>query len=176
MPYVSHGGERLLKNEESDILMDWYIPKSAMVYQYYGCRWHGHPCLKDRTDIQKERNLETINLEHNMKAVGYRVISVWECEKPETTNRKLGKRFIPYPYFIVYDFEAILKILDIGKTPDLSYNQVHVPVSVAITDNLTNQPSFIVNQDPDQLIHDFIQDIHQLSKKKLVLKSLRCIP
>ena len=52
----------------------------------------------------------------------------------------------------MFDFEAKFKILNQHRTNDLTYVAEHIPVSVAICDNLTNNPIFIVHEDPKELI------------------------
>ena len=96
-----------------------------------------------------------------MKEQGFKLISVWECEKPELENMILEKEFRPYPYFIVYDFEALHKKMDEPQTEELTITSRHVPVSVAINDNLTNEPVFIVDQDPENLINSFMEDLQE---------------
>ena len=96
-----------------------------------------------------------------MKEQGFKLISVWECEIPELENMILEKEFRPYPYFIVYDFEALHKKMDEPQTEELTITSRHVPVSVAINDNLTNEPVFIVDQDPENLINSFMEDLQE---------------
>ena len=100
-----------------------------------------------------------------MKEQGFKLISVWECERPVMKNMILEKEFRPYPYFIVYDFEALHKKMDEPQTEELTITSRHVPVSVAINDNLTNEPVFIVDQDPGNLINSFIEDLQDRQKK-----------
>ena len=94
-----------------------------------------------------------------MKEQGFKLISVWECERPELKKMILEKEFRPYPYFIVYDFEALHKKMDESQTEELTITSRHVPVSVAINDNLTNEPVFIVDQDPGNLMNSFMEEI-----------------
>ena len=96
-----------------------------------------------------------------MKEQGFKLISVWECEKPVLKNMIFEKEFRPYPYFIVYDFEALHKKMDEPQTEELTITSKHVPVSVAINDNLTNEPVFIVDQDPENLINSFMVDLQE---------------
>ena len=91
------------------IFVDGYVPKTRTIFQYYGCKWHGCPCRKERNSLDEERYSKTIDLEEKMKEQGFKLISVWECEKPELENMILENEFRPYPYFIVYDFEALHK-------------------------------------------------------------------
>ena len=156
-----HGGEFSVK-------IGGYEPKTRTIFQYYGCKWHGCPCQKERNSLDEERSSEqsleksyskTIELQEKMKEQGFKLISVWECEKPELKNMILEKEFRPYPYFIVYDFEALHKKMDESQTEELTITSRHVPVSVAINDNLTNEPVFIVDQDPENLINSFMEDL-----------------
>ena len=100
-----------------------------------------------------------------MKEQGFKLISVWECEKPVLKNMIFEKEFRPYPYFIVYDFEALHKKINGPQTEELTITSKHVPVSVAINDNLTNEPVFIVDQDPENLINSFVEDLQERQRK-----------
>ena len=57
------------------------------------------------------------------------------------------------------------KKMDESQTEELTITSRHVPVSVAINDNLTNEPVFIVDQDPGNLINIFIEDLKERQKK-----------
>ena len=160
-----HGGEFSVKIGGKNFFVDGYVPKTRTIFQYYGCKWHGCPCRKERNSLDEERYSKTIDLEEKMKEQGFKLISVWECERPELKKMILEKEFRPYPYFIVYDFEALHKKMDEPQTEELTITSRHVPVSVAINDNLTNEPVFIVDQDPGNLINSFIEDLKERQKK-----------
>ena len=66
---------------------------------------------------------------------------------------------MPYPYFIVFDFEARFKKLKIAQTSDLTIGSFHIPVSISINDNLSNNPTFIENSDRETLIKCFIEEL-----------------
>ena len=51
--------------------------------------------------------------------------------------------------------------MDEPQTEELTITSRHVPVSVAINDNLTNEPVFIVDQDPGNLINSFMEDLQE---------------
>ena len=166
-----HGGEFCVevKDEErdwvEDIPVDGYEPESKTIFQYHGCKWHGCPCQKERNSLEEKRYTKTIDLEKKMKEQEFNLISVWECEKPELKKMRFKKEFRPYSYFIVYDFEAILEKMNEPQTEELNITSRHVPVSVAINDNLTNEPVFIVDQDPENLIKSFVEDLKERQKK-----------
>ena len=166
-----HGGEfcaEVLKVEGDwgkEIPVDGYGVASKTIFQYYGCKWHGCPCQKERNSLDEERYSKTIELEKKMKEQGFKIFSVWECEKPELKKMRFKKEFRPYPYFIVYDFEALHKKMDEPQTEELTITSRHVPVSVAINDNLTNEPVFIVDQDPENLIKSFMRDLKERQRK-----------
>ena len=37
------------------------------------------------------------------------MVSVWECEKPPKKKQFFNVEFIPYPHYIVFDFEATIR-------------------------------------------------------------------
>ena len=178
-----HGGEFCagVLNVEGDwgkeIPVDGYEPESKTIFQYYGCKWHGCPCQKKRNSLDEERYSNTIDLEKKMKEQWFKIVSVWECEKPELKKMRFKKEFRPYPYFIVYDFEALHKKMHEPQTEELTIASRHVPVSVAINDNLTNEPVFIVDQDPENLIKSFVEDLQERQIKiAQVVNSLYPLP
>ena len=59
-----------------------------------------------------------------------------------------------------FGFEAVLRRLNLGLTFDLKIDCFHIPVSIAINDSLTNEPIFIENHDPEQLIEEFIAELN----------------
>ena len=165
-----HGGEYYVtvKDDEEDrkkeIPVDGYESESNTIFQYHGCKWHGCPCRKERNSLEEERSAEqryakTIELEKKMKKQGFKIVSVWECEKPELKKKRFCKKFKPYPYFIVYDFEAVCKKINEKQTDELTITAKHIPVSVAINDNLTKKPSFIVEEDPKKLAERFVDEL-----------------
>ena len=166
-----HGGEfcagvaNVEGDSGKDIPVDGYEPESKLIFQYYGCKWHGCPCQKERNSLEKERYSNTINLEKKMKEQFFNLVSVLECEKPELKKMRFKKEFRPYPYFIVYDFEALCKKMNESQTEELTITSKHVPVSVAINDNLTKKPSFIVDEDPENLVKRFVEDLRERQRK-----------
>ena len=156
-----HGGERCYRDERgNEILFDGYEPETNTVFEFYGCKWHGCPC----STTDKIKYNETIEREKKIKSLGYNLVSVWECENPKLSNTWFKKKFIPYPYFIDYDFESILQKEDKQITEDLSFTHTHTPVSVAIIDNLTNKRVFLYNQNPDALIKEFVEKLEEIRK------------
>ena len=170
-----HGGEFYVevKDEEEDrvkdIPVDGYEPESKTIFQYYGCKWHGCPCQKERNSLEEERYTKTIDLEKKMKEKHLKIVSVWECEKPELKKMRFKKEFRPYPYFIVYDFEALCKKIHEPQTEELTITAKHIPVSVAVNDNFTKKP-FIVDEDPKNLINRFVEDL--LERKRKITKKV----
>ena len=174
-----HGGEYyvyLYAGKEKDsrareIPVDGYEPESNTIFQYHGCKWHGCPCQKrkERNSLEEEliaeeliaeqRYAKTIELEKKMKEQGFKIVSVWECEKPELKKKRFCKKFRPYPYFIVYDFEAICQKINEKQTDELEITAKHISVSVAINDNLMKKPSFIVEEDPKKLNKKFVVEL-----------------
>ena len=123
----------MVMNKE-EILVNRYDPETSTVYQFHGCKWHRCPWLK-MNDEEKCKE-ETLNLENRIGSSGmYNVVLVWECENPELSKKCLQQEFVPYPHYIVYDFEAILEKRDLSLTLDLTIDCFHIPISVAINES-----------------------------------------
>jgi len=165
-----HGGERqvtvAIENEKGESQnysypVDGYEPETNTVYQYHGCKWHGHRCLGERTNREVKRYCSTMALDGHIVRNGYNLVKVWECKKPEKSYTFFDWKFTPYPHFMVFDFEALMKALDLRKTCDLTYHSRHTPISVAIYDSLKAEPTFIVNEDPKELTRLFLEDLEK---------------
>ena len=174
-----HGGEFFVRVKDGkegfkEILVDGYEEATKTIFRYYECKWHGCPCQraaavanqtqksqKERTSLEEERYIKTIELEKKMKDQCLKIVSVWECEKPELKKMRFKKKFKPYPYFIVFDFEALCKKIHETQTEELTITAKHIPVSVAINDNLTNEPVFIIDKDPEKLLGKFFEIVLQ---------------
>ena len=168
-----HGEEFSVIISGKKIFVNGYEPKTRTIFQYHGCKWHGCPCQKERNSLDEKKYSKTIELQEKMKEQGFKLFSVWECEKPELKKMELEKEFRPYPYFIVYDFEALHKKMDESQTEELVITSRHVPVSVAINDNLTNESVFIVDQDPGNLINSFMEELKKRQIK--IAQMVECL-
>ena len=177
-----HGGERQVtvwylnsngKRDYTTYPADGYEPETRTVYQFHGCKWHGHNCIKDRTSSQRERYLDTLTIDRLIENNGvdtlthknskFNLVRMWECEKPYNKSVKFEKEFRRYPHFIVHDWEAIQKPLNEQPTDDLTYTAKHVPVSVTICDTLSGKSVYLVDKDPERLVEKFMD---ALSKKR----------
>ena len=89
------GGERcLVISKNKEILVDEYNPETSTVCQFYGCKWHGCPCLGYANDKYRD----TLSMENQIGSLGHDVVSIWECENLELTRTHLQKEFAPYLY------------------------------------------------------------------------------
>ena len=59
----------------------------------------------------------------------------------------------------MYDFEAILPLLNQHSTDDLTYLSRHIPISVAIHDTLSKEPVYLVDENPGRLTERFIETL-----------------
>ena len=73
------GGERMMKvwvlNDKGKkisvpFLVDRYEPETSTVYQFHGCHWHEHTCLKNRTKRQQKRYKDTCQIYQLIKNNG----------------------------------------------------------------------------------------------------------
>ena len=107
-------------------------------------------------------------MEEWIKKRGCNIVSVWECEKPSKNKQYFKVQFGPYPHYIVFDFEALLESLNECRTSDLTYTSSQKPISVAIQDSLTDEPSFIMHENPKILIRQFVAELER--RQKLIVK------
>ena len=131
------------------------------LYQFHGCHWHGHTCLKNRRKIQQKRYKDKCQIDQLIKNNGwdtkYKLVSTWEFEEPMLKKLWLEKRFTPYPHFKVYDFEEIIAALNEHPTDNLTYISRHLPISVTICDTLSKEPVYLVDENLEGLIERFIE-------------------
>ena len=140
-----------------EILVDKFDSETSTVYQFYGFKWHG--CLCIANDGAECRYRPTVTIENQMQSLGDNVVSAWECSHPESLSKELGREFIPYPHYIVYNCEVVSAKKDLSVASNLTINSSHIPISVAINDSLNQEPIFLDNQDPEQLIKEFIAEL-----------------
>ena len=71
-----------------------------------------------------------------------------------------------YPWFAVYDFEAILSRLEEElPTPQLKWLHRHDTISVSVASNVTgySEPQGFVDADPKKLIRDMMQYMGEIA-------------
>ena len=75
----------------------------------------------------------------------YNLVLAWECEKTTLKKVWFEKKFMLYPHFIVYGFEAIIAPLNEQPKDDFTYLSRHIPISKAIHDTLSKKQMKIRN-------------------------------
>ena len=67
-----HGGERQVtvwylnfkgERDYTTYPVDGYEPETRTIYQFPGCKWHGHTCIKDLTKKQRKRYRDTLAIQ-----------------------------------------------------------------------------------------------------------------
>ena len=147
--------------------VDGYESTTETVYEFNVCKWHGCPCQPNRTARDEERYVATIRKEKAIKGVGYTLVIAWECEKPTKKRCYLRKGFRAYPHYIVFDFEALLQVMNQKQTDDPVYVSKHIPVSVAINDSLSESATFIEDEEPKILVQLFVEKLER--RRALIL-------
>ena len=69
------------------IPVDGYCKETKSVYQFHGCYFHGHRCHLNNKTFNKTKNCfmeelhrQTTETSKYIKAEGYNLVQVWECE------------------------------------------------------------------------------------------------
>lgn len=141
--------------------MDGYEPTTKTVFQYHGCHFHGCP-VHCKQDNARELFQKTQQQDQKIRDAGYNLVVVWECETPGYKAIAHEQKTVIYPHAIVYDFEAYLdKTKHYQPTADLTYENVHVPISVSVSDTLNKQPTHLCERDPKALIEKFMNELQR---------------
>ena len=94
---------------------------------------------------------------------GYNLVVVWECKAPGYKDITHEQKIVIYPHAIVYDFEAYLdKAKRYSATKDLTFENVHVPISVSVGDTLNQQPTHLCERDPEKFMNELQSRASQL--------------
>ena len=59
------------EKEPASFLVDGYEAETNTAYQFHGCQWHGHTCLKNRTKRQQKRYEDTCHIDWLFKNNGW---------------------------------------------------------------------------------------------------------
>ena len=70
-----------------------------------------------------------------------------------------------FPYFITYDFEAILQKLNRDTTKRLIWEEKHVPISVGVGSNVEEFKNSVcyISYDLDELLSQMIERMHTIA-------------
>ena len=110
-----HGEVRI-----ENYLVDGYEESCKTIYEFYGCYYHGHDC-NNKFDAKKWA--KTIKREENLKALGYKVVSITSCEWMKNEASKIWYSFSQLP---CYYTDILQGIID-GEIFGLVKCSLHVP-------------------------------------------------
>ena len=74
------------EEEPVSFLVDGYEPETNTVYQFHGCHWHGHTCLRDRTRRQQKRYKDTCKIDCLLKIIDG-IQSIILCQPGNVKNQ-----------------------------------------------------------------------------------------
>ena len=90
-----HGGERMVnvwvlnekvKKTPESFMVDVYEPETNTVYQFHGCHWHRHTCLKNRTKRQQKRYMDACQIDRLVKKM-HGIQSLILCQPGNMKNQ-----------------------------------------------------------------------------------------
>ena len=109
------------------------------------------------------------NTQHKYPTGAYQ-LSETIFERLEDVNVNVPQELRLFSHLIVFDFESITVPDSTLKNTDLtSWIGKHIPISVSIASNLLDDPIFICNEDPNQLIRDFVSNLTHIAEKSTLL-------
>ena len=70
-----------------------------------------------------------------------------------------------YPWYICYDFEALLQKVQDRPTDTLQWTHKHIPVSVSLCSNVEghSEPTCIVESDQDRLVKSMVTIMNEIA-------------
>ena len=87
-------------------------------------------------------------------------------EKLEGFNIPVSEDNKLFNNLAVFDFESIfVPTEELKETQTTTWFGKHVPISVSISSNLIDEPIFLYNKDPQNLIIDFVSNLDMLAEK-----------
>ena len=91
-------------------------------------------------------------------------------ERLEDVNINVPQELRLFCNLIVFDFESITVPDNTLRNTELtSWIGKHVPISVSISSNMLSETIFICNEDPLQLIRDFVSSLTNIAEKSSLL-------
>ena len=117
---------------------------------------------RESRTVKRERNYAcaTVDRTRALREAGYHVIEKWECDDIKTKDKNPKKQRKTYPHAIFYDFESFRDSTKRKEATDyLTYENVHVPISVSIGDTLEREPTHICDTDAKELIRKFMEEL-----------------
>ena len=88
-------------------------------------------------------------------------------EKLERFNLPVSEDNKLFNNLAIFDFESICAPTEeLQETQTTTWIGKHVPILVSISSNLTDEPIFLHNKDPHNLMIDFVSKLELLAEKK----------
>ena len=109
------------------------------------------------------------NTQHRYPSGAYQLAETI-FDRLEDVNIMVPQELRLFSHLIVFDFEPKTVPDNTLRNTDLtSWIRKHVPISVSIASNLLKDPIFICNEDPYQLIRDFVSSLTNIAEKSTLI-------
>ena len=93
-------------------------------------------------------------------------------EKLENVDVKINDTIRLFTKLTVFDFESItVHDETLSNSYSVTWVGKHVPISVSIASNLLSSPNFLCNENPMQLIREFLDELPKLSKSAAMMQT-----
>ena len=96
---------------------------------------------------------------------GFHKVTPTIFDRLEEFGITVGKSMQTFPYFIVYDFEAVLEKINDEQTTKLKWTAKHIPISVSITSNVPGytDAKCIIDSNQKSLINKMMEYMGKIS-------------
>ena len=97
--HALNGGEKKLTIGDKTYKVDGFCEETNIVYEFYGCFWHGCPNCYNIINSKNQKDMGTLNDQtiekrETIKKAGYNHVSVYECQLNKNKDfQKFAKNF-----------------------------------------------------------------------------------
>ena len=151
-----------------------YIKNFDTYAQKYACGFCGH-AFKELSPLKRHTQTCDSRVKNTFPGGLYTPqITIFE-EMRQTLSIEVERNLQFYPWFCVYDFEAVLKKIPQDGEDGTRFTTEHVPVCVSIASNVPGyeSPHCIIDSDPDNLVKRMCEFLHQIQTVTSALASDR---
>jgi G:T-mismatch repair DNA endonuclease (very short patch repair protein) len=141
-----------------NIPVDGFCSSLNTVYQFHGCFWHGHQCIKSGNHlvhpykgISSDRVYnDTMEKEQYIKELGYKLVRVWECEweaqvNQDKTIKKFLAKFFRKVYPKISKANAKSRVDDIKNGKFFGLIECDIEVPTSLKDYFSEMPPIFKN-------------------------------
>ena len=144
--------------------MAWHQCQNVKDIDNYAKRYQCLRCFKRYFNLKRHYSVCSKVTKFKFPG-GFHKTSQTVFEELEKYGIEVAQKDRVFPYFITYDFEAVLQKLNRDTTKKLIWEEKHIPISVGVVSNVEEFKNGVcyVNYDLDELLSQMIERMHTIA-------------